>query len=245
MPARPGKRRPDIRVPSPGGASRLAGTRRPRGRSAARGGAGHWPLRGRLHRAGRRVVVPPAGRADRGQPYGCSRNRRDPHTSTPLLIPDLATITHGEARRIPAHRRTPPRHSDQHPVGRVRRPSQAGRQSAVAGHLLRAVVPGNKHQCRRRRGQCRLPAGTSACPRAEEGSLTRHDNHHDMRIVPRSTGPASSAQACGRPGFTSSPCCMCRAGCGPAGAGGDKRRRGSPAWESRRAPGAEPGRALS
>ena len=34
-------------------------------------------------------------------------------------------------------------------------------------------------------------------------------------------------RASGRPGFTSSPCCMCRAGCGPAGAGRDKRR-GSP-----------------
>jgi len=112
------------------------------------------------------------------------------HTTAQLLIPDLAKMTHDEARRIlrtgdllrGAAISVPWEGFAVH----LRRDASPPPQDIFSGLLYQelsisvgATVVSIGYQ------RVHLPAA-----RAEEGSLTRHDDHHDIRIVPAGGVPA-------------------------------------------------------
>lgn len=106
------------------------------------------------------------------------------HTTAQLLIPDMAKLTHGEARRIlhvaeltrGAAISAPWEGLDVHLRPDARPPSQDIFSGLLYQELRMSV---GAIEVRLGYQQVYLPAAS-----AEPGSLTRHDDHHDIRIVP-------------------------------------------------------------
>ena len=106
------------------------------------------------------------------------------HTTAQLLIPDMAKLTHAEARRI------------LHVAELTRGAAISAPWEGLAVHLRPDARPPSQdifsgllyQELRMSVGAIEVRLGYQQvylpAARAEPGSLTRHDDHHDIRIVP-------------------------------------------------------------